>query len=970
MTRTPQEKAVIEDIFSGEDFVERLSGPPSPREKPRVIKLIREALTRLPRNQNPVIWAALHFELARSLAASASGNRAENIDDAIAHYETTLEIFTQQAYPAAWAMIQHNLAEMYLERITGERAQNVEVSMNLYKAALKVLDSPSETWATLQRGLANAYSNRVNGDPKANVDLATTYCKNALSVFTQNEYPNEWAKTQVVRGNIYMRSYPGADQAQKIEDAISCYESALSTWIGISEKVAIQSQLAIAYHDRMRGDLAQNREQVITLASAALENCKWHSSPYNCAKLQNLLANAYRDRLLNDRADNIETAIAYYEPALEIFTRQAFPENWAQIQKDLAQTYLMRRRGIQADNLQRAVIYYRAALEVFSRDRFPGDWAMVQCELGNALAESFKLDSTTNIREAIACQRAALEVIDQKSSPEHWARIQHSLANTYKIAAHAVDPALSRQAIQCYVAALETYESAHMRGYQRDVGIDLGDAASALADWKAAFRGYSSAVTAIEEFRTEVLTQEGEHQLIADNDRAFWGVIRAAAQIGQFAAVVEYIESAKSRQFLKLLGEKGYDLPAGLPEAWREEEAGLSFQKGELESLLKRAQGEPRLRLVRDLENTERELSALYSRIQAQAPEYVSLRRGRPPTLAEIKHFIAEQAVGTLLLEFFDLPDRILVLALSKEAEPLLVDLPLNQDRLVEFLGSVFEEIKQRPESSDASLPVSWSQLSEELLPKELDRLLEQSQSLLVIPSGLLNELPIHALLWNGEPLIAKYSVRYAPSISVAMRAQARESYGEIPMTAIGYVDDPQLKPVFEGEAIAVAELFGQEAIVGNHATGEAIVRAARRSRIMHVSCHGLFDFNDPMRSGLVIADGVLTAAAILTWDLPGSFVNLSACATGRNRIMPGDELYGLLRAFFYAGASSLVLGMWSVDAVTTLELMRSFYSHIREASDPASALRAAMLEIRKHKPHPFYWAPFFLVGGGFRPLV
>src|SRR5439155_13848646 len=74
------------------------------------------------------------------------------------------------------------------------------------------------------------------------------------------------------------------------------------------------------------------------------------------------------------------------------------------------------------------------------------------------------------------------------------------------------------------------------------------------------------------------------------------------------------------------------------------------------------------------------------------------------------------------------------------------------------------------------------------------------------------------------------------------------------------------------------------------------------------------------------------------------------------------DELLGLVRGLLYAGAQSLLLTLWDVDDSSTAKLMKSFYRSMPQRSR-AQALQAAMLEIRDEYPHPFYWAPFVLIG-------
>jgi CHAT domain-containing protein len=80
--------------------------------------------------------------------------------------------------------------------------------------------------------------------------------------------------------------------------------------------------------------------------------------------------------------------------------------------------------------------------------------------------------------------------------------------------------------------------------------------------------------------------------------------------------------------------------------------------------------------------------------------------------------------------------------------------------------------------------------------------------------------------------------------------------------------------------------------------------------------------------------------------------------------VAQGDELLGLVRGLLHAGAKSLLLSLWDVHDRSTAELMQSFYARLWHESDKASALGGAMRELRERHPHPYYWAPFVLIGG------
>ena len=137
----------------------------------------------------------------------------------------------------------------------------------------------------------------------------------------------------------------------------------------------------------------------------------------------------------------------------------------------------------------------------------------------------------------------------------------------------------------------------------------------------------------------------------------------------------------------------------------------------------------------------------------------------------------------------------------------------------------------------------------------------------------------------------------------------------------------------------------------------------ARETDVLHLACHGQFRPDSPLFSSLRLGDGWMTVRDAYTLDVGAGLVTLSACETGVSAIAPGDELIGLVRGFFYAGAPSLLLSLWTVDDEATAELMTDFYTHLRAGSRPAAALRAAQLRQMQERPHPFFWSPFVLTG-------
>jgi CHAT domain-containing protein len=147
------------------------------------------------------------------------------------------------------------------------------------------------------------------------------------------------------------------------------------------------------------------------------------------------------------------------------------------------------------------------------------------------------------------------------------------------------------------------------------------------------------------------------------------------------------------------------------------------------------------------------------------------------------------------------------------------------------------------------------------------------------------------------------------------------------------------------------------------------------RYRILHFATHGLLNNEHPELSGIVLSliderghpvDGFLRLNEIYNLQLPAELVVLSACQTALGKQVRGEGLIGLVRGFMYAGSKRVVASLWKVDDEATAELMKLFYrGMLKENMPPAAALRAAKVEMSRHKRwhSSYYWAAFELQG-------
>ena len=128
-------------------------------------------------------------------------------------------------------MTQNNLGNAYSDLPTGDRGENLRRAIACYEAALRVYteaDFPSD-WATTQNNLGNAYSDLPTGDRGENLRRAIACYEAALRVRTEADFPSDWARTQNNLGNAY-RDLPTGDRGENLRRAIACYEAALRVY--------------------------------------------------------------------------------------------------------------------------------------------------------------------------------------------------------------------------------------------------------------------------------------------------------------------------------------------------------------------------------------------------------------------------------------------------------------------------------------------------------------------------------------------------------------------------------------------------------------------------------------------------------------------------------------------------------------------------------------------------------------------
>jgi CHAT domain-containing protein len=377
----------------------------------------------------------------------------------------------------------------------------------------------------------------------------------------------------------------------------------------------------------------------------------------------------------------------------------------------------------------------------------------------------------------------------------------------------------------------------------------------------------------------------------------------------------------------------------------------ISHQR--IETLQEKAQSHEKelLRTLRELPAHERENATL------EAPADFSLAKLQ----AHLPH-------GATLVEYFSAGDRLVAAVITRKEihiQPVTVlsraahFLQLLRFQLSKFrMGNEYVRRFEEPllRATHSHLESLYEELIAPLRP------FFQGKHLIIVPHGPLHFLPFHALRTGEEYLCDAFTVSYAPSATVFSWCQEKTASASMRSLVFGISDERA--PQILQEAQSVAELLPKSSLhIGAHATSSVLREKGPQSGLLHLATHGVYRQDNPMFSGIRLGDGYLNLYDLYQMRFDARLVTLSGCATGMNFVAAGDELLGLQRGLFCAGAATLLLSLWDVHDQSTALLMKYFYVDYIRTGNMAGALQHAMQEIRRQNPHPYFWAPFVLVG-------
>lgn len=494
----------------------------------------------------------------------------------------------------------------------------------------------------------------------------------------------------------------------------------------------------------------------------------------------------------------------------------------------------------------------------------------------------------------------------------------------------------------------------------------LGKMARTRNDTTAAKRYFKKAVTLIETLRSPLAGEEFRMAFLANKLEPFENLSAIYLAENKVMEAFLYNERAKSRVLAEIVSDNTSESARPvIPPAFNEKLNRLREELNWYYSRLNRARDDEIGKLQEEVRKREKEIAAVMRQIESTRGNKESATRGSIDP-ARLRRQLGNERV---LVEYVIFDGVFSAFVIDDKKIGYVKNLATNEEilSLLEGLHFQFGALRygaKIPERFLAELKKKADLYLQKLYEKLLEPLEDKlrRRNLVIVPAGALYYVPFHALRNGADYVVESREVSYSPSAAVwlALREKPRSKPGN--SLLMGFADESI--PLVDKEIDALKKVLPRpKSYKGRFATFAAYTRSAPDFDILHLACHGQFRPENPLFSSLHLADGWVTVRDICAQKLRAGLITLSACETGLNKIFAGDEIVGLARGFLSAGASSLVLSLWTVNDESAARLMHTFYENLQRGQGVGASLRVAQMEFIERGAHPYFWSPFALIG-------
>jgi len=879
----------------------------------------------------------------------------------------------------------------YLQRKARTKV-DLEQALLKYKQALttfqKVRKSPYQ-WVTLHR-IGSLY------DRLGQLKKAMEYYEEALSITTE-------AIDSVSKIRVPVIGSLRPDSTDLVSEGVTLTLDRIAT----AHSSLGQHEKALEYYEkslRVAGKMGDAEKQTDTLNKMGMiyAECGQYQKALehyekSLAIMRN--ANVSNESLVLSNVAGVYSLLGQYDKALEYYVKslrdaemKGTYERLANIRKNLGDLYT------QIGRYDEALVNLENALRSLTSISAPTD--RVKASMGGLYLYMHDLVKAekflTEAGDSASLGRLHLFKSDYQKAEEYYTKLLTAAEK-------------SQKAEDIFVACM-----------------GLGKVYEGLTNYKMSEGYYDRGMKITEELRSALLPAERKNFFEAKiqgfaRSEAAHGLTRVRMKLNQAAGSIDSSEVTRARSLsdkIALTGEGGV---SGLPKAILEKEDQLLSRVTALKKELARTDKEKQVgryeNLSKEIKAAETDLKAFVEMLWEKHKAYAAVKYPRPVTLKEsalrpdecvVMFDVSSEGVGVKLVKG------------RKILQTFYSDWPANElESDVRKFREPFATIELK--AFDAKLGES---LYKKLLARVLMDI-PKGTPITIIPDGVLAVLPFEALIVSEKSNASdrvtyvsdQYPISYYQSITALTlartmgekrkkgdrllviadpvfqlkdeRAQAtkrtevagkdKDYIGNI-MYAIEQAGFFKLRRLPETAVLAanLKSLYGPntETCTDFRADKADFLKniAPRLDQYSAVvfATHGVFSTKVPglMEPFLALTmmppgtDGFLKMSDVMGLKMNADIVALTACQTGLGKELSGEGIMSMGRAFQYAGARTVLMSLWSVAEKSSVQLVESFFRNLKQGKSKLESLKLAREEIRKAGyEHPFFWAPFILVG-------
>lgn len=540
---------------------------------------------------------------------------------------------------------------------------------------------------------------------------------------------------------------------------------------------------------------------------------------------------------------------------------------------------------------------------------------------------------------------------------------------------------------------------------------------------REALKTYVLAIKTIDGFRHKISTDDFKEFFVNDVREMYENAVKAcfsAYQYNKTDSILElaffFIEKSKNQVLMDALhsfdAKKYTKVPDSLiqqDELYKNKIVGLQNRLYQLKN------NDAQTSLIENCQyeyvKTQQLYSEFIANLENKYPDYYYLKYNiNVPSLKETRNFVNKN----LFVEYLMGEDFIGIIA-GNEKKIIFKQAPVAQgfyELLEQFINSIANK-NIYENCYNLTLFKNFIFQSNTLYNILLKPILDEFNNvnqILIIPDHKLCMLPFDILIENIPSdtssidyrnlsyVLRNYAIRYEYTAELLVGKCSQRNNKSYKNNYIGFAPDYKkckynisqtykkylaiLRPLGSNkiEVKNSTGLFKGKAFLGNYANKINFKNEITCSKIIHIAAHAIINDTNPNLSGIFFSsihnnindtineDNVLYLDEIYNLKLNSDLVLLSACETGSGKLLKGEGIISLGRAFKYAGCPNIAMSLWKTNDCSTADIMFSFCKHLKRGERKDVALRNAKLDyLYNHEEianvHPYYWSAFILIG-------